>query len=133
GDVPAQPVDRQDAESEQHALAKVGNPEDVRQLFQHYSKTSNLPPALVIFSSAVFENLCAFTVNAVFRSPVPRILTFFLVRTTPAFRRTSGVISVSPTASSRSRFTTAYSSRKIFLNPRFGMRRCSGICPPSKP
>src|ERR1700676_1932879 len=33
----------------------------------------------------------------------------------------------------RSRLTSANSSRKILLKPRFGRRRCSGICPPSKP
>src|SRR6202023_1410756 len=35
--------------------------------------------------------------------------------------------------SNRERFTTAYSSRKTFVNPRFGRRRCNGIWPPSKP
>src|SRR5487761_2744676 len=33
----------------------------------------------------------------------------------------------------RSRLTSANSSRKMLLKPRFGRRRCSGIWPPSKP
>src|SRR6202008_9244 len=33
----------------------------------------------------------------------------------------------------RSRLTTLYSVRKMFVNPRLGRRRCSGIWPPSKP
>src|SRR6266567_3899340 len=33
----------------------------------------------------------------------------------------------------RSRLTSANSSRKMLLKPRFGSRRCSGIWPPSKP
>src|SRR5208283_1635646 len=132
-DVAADAIHRQQAEREQHALAQVGNPEDVRQLIQHYCKTSNLPPALVIFSCADFENLCACTVIAVVSSPLPRTLTGCLPFTTPAFFSTSGVISVSPSVASRSRFTTSYSSRKMFLKPRFGTRRCNGIWPPSKP
>src|SRR3984957_3180767 len=67
---------------------------------------------------------------------------------TPSFerRRTRAFTSVSalmvPLASSvlasiapwmRSRLTSANSSRKILLKPRFGRRRCSGIWPPSKP
>ena len=35
--------------------------------------------------------------------------------------------------SSWSRLTTSYSVRKMFVKPRFGTRRCSGIWPPSKP
>src|SRR5208337_3419113 len=132
-DVAANAIHRQQAEREQHALAKVRNPENVRQLFEHYCKTSNLPPALVIFSCAVFENLCACTVIAAVSSPVPRILTGDLPFTTPAFFNTSGVISVSPSAASRSRFTMSYSSRKMLVKPRFGTRRCNGIWPPSNP
>src|SRR5208337_1946454 len=132
-DVAANAIHRQQAEREQHALAKVGNAEDVRQLFEHYCKTSNLPPALTIFSCADLENLCAYTVIAVVSSPLPRILTGALPSTTPAFFSTSGVISVSPSAARRSRFTTSYSSRKMFVKPRFGTRRCNGICPPSNP
>src|SRR5579862_8880803 len=52
---------------------------------------------------------------------------------TPALRSDSGVMVVSPKVASFSRFTMLYSTRKMFVNPRFGMRRCSGIWPPSKP
>ena len=71
----AQPVHRQHAQREQNALTQVGNAKDVGQLLEHYCKTSNLPPALVIFSCADLENLCACTVMALFSSPSPRILT----------------------------------------------------------
>src|SRR5664279_4052449 len=57
----------------------------------------------------------------------------FLEVTTPALRSNSGVISFSPRLSSRPRFTTSYSMRKMLVKPRFGKRRCSGIWPPSKP
>src|SRR5882724_10938445 len=40
---------------------------------------------------------------------------------------------LSPSSTSRSRFTTWYSVRKILVKPRLGKRRCNGICPPSKP
>ena len=96
-------------------------------------KTSNLPPALVIFSWADLENLWACTVMAPVSSPSPRILTGCLVVITPALRSTSGVIVVSPSAASFSRFTMLYSLRKMLVNPRLGMRRCRGIWPPSKP
>jgi len=33
----------------------------------------------------------------------------------------------------RPKFTTVKVLRKMFLNPRFGSRRWSGVCPPSKP
>src|ERR1700741_5684010 len=129
----AQSVDEQQAEREQDALAQIRNPKDVCQLVKHYCKTSTLPPALVIFSCADLENLCALTVIAVFNSPSPRILTGCLVLITPALRSTSGLIVVSPSSTSRSRLTMLYSLRKMLVKPRFGMRRCSGICPPSNP
>ena len=44
---------------------------------------SILPPALVIFSSADLENLCACTVSAVFNSPSPRTLIRSFLCTTP--------------------------------------------------
>src|SRR4051795_886386 len=100
---------------------------------QRYFKTSNLPPDFVIFSWADFENLCAWTVMADLSSPSPRILSLRLVLITPALRSTSGLIVLSPRSASFSRFTMLYSSRKMLVNPRFGTRRCNGICPPSKP
>ena len=50
GNVAAQPVHRQQAEREPDALAQVRNAKNVGELLPHYCKTSNLPPALVIFS-----------------------------------------------------------------------------------
>src|SRR5439155_16222297 len=131
--VSAQPVHRQQGQRKQDAFTQVRNSEDVRQLLKHYCKTSNLPPALVIFSCADFENLCACTVIADLSSPSPRILTGCLVLITPALRSTSGVMVVSPSAARRSRLTMLNSLRKILVKPRLGMRRCSGIWPPSKP
>src|SRR5580698_8029581 len=72
-------------------------------------------------------------VSALESSPSPRILTGCLVLMTPALRKTSGVMVVSPRPASRSRFTMLNSLRKMLVKPRLGMRRCSGIWPPSKP
>src|SRR5690349_10901206 len=102
-------------------------------LTAHYCSTSVLPPALVIFSCADLENLCACTVIAVVNSPSPRILTRRLALASPAFCNTSGLIVFSPSPASLSRFTTLNSSRKMLVKPRFGKRRCNGIWPPSKP
>src|SRR5580704_16227191 len=56
---------------------------------------------------------------------------------TPALRKTSGVMgsacNSAPNAANRSRLTILNSLRKMLVKPRFGMRRCSGIWPPSKP
>ncbi len=63
GHVRSQAVDGQEAEREEHTLAQVRDAENVRQLIEqvrhgsHYAKTSNLPPAPVIFSCADLENL----------------------------------------------------------------------------
>src|SRR6266436_1531628 len=95
--------------------------------------TSNLPPALVIFSWADLENLWACTVSAIPSSPSPSTFNGCLLLITPALRNTSGVIVVSPSAASFSRFTMLNSWRKMLVNPRLGMRRCKGIWPPSKP
>src|ERR1700686_1284212 len=107
GQVPAQSVYEQQSQSKQDAPAQVWNAEDVSQLVEHYCKTSNLPPALVIFSCADFENLCACTVMATLSSPSPRIFTGCLALITPALRKTSGVMAAasrsSPSATSRSR------------------------------
>src|SRR6202035_749902 len=135
--MPAQPVHEEHPQSKQDAFAQIRNPENVSQFVEHYCKTSTLPPALVIFSSADFENLCACTVIAAFNSPSPRIFTGCLVLITPALLSTSGVMVVpensSPITPSRCRLTMLNSLRKILVKPRFGMRRCNGIWPPSKP
>src|SRR5258708_7646553 len=70
-------------------------------------------------------------------SPSPRIFTGCFALITPALRSTPGVMGAacnsSPSATSRSRLTMLNSLRKMLVKPRFGMRRCSGIWPPSKP
>src|ERR1700751_4449764 len=70
-DLTTQPVHRQHGQREEDALAQIGDAKDVGQFFKHYCKTSNLPPALVIFSWADLENLCACTVRAIVNSPSP--------------------------------------------------------------
>src|SRR5580704_10286855 len=105
--MPAEPVDRKHGQRKQNPLAQVRDAEDVSQLLKHYCKTSTLPPALVIFSCADLENLCACTVIAIVNSPSPRIFTFCLPLMTPALRSTSGVIASAcrsaPSPASRSR------------------------------
>src|ERR1700690_3488104 len=138
--MPAQSVNREHRQRKQDPLAQVRDAEDVRQLppdwkysalSSHYCKTSTLPPALVIFSVADLENLCACTVIAIANSPSPRIFTGSFALITPALRNTSGVIGAAcsspPSATSRSRLTILNSLRKMLVNPRFGMRRCKGI------
>src|SRR5262249_20358253 len=131
--VTAEPIDKQQPQRKQDSLTQIRNAKDVRQLLQHYCKTSTLPPALVIFSCADLENLCALTVRATVSSPSPKTFTGCFVLITPALRSTSGLIVVSPNSASRSRLTMLNSLRKMFVNPRFGNRRCSGIWPPSNP
>src|SRR5687768_1836554 len=104
--------------------------------FLDYASTSAVPPAALIFSSALPLNLCARTVSFLLMSPRASTLTF--LRAPPMRPRSSsssGVTSdpVSNTSAIVSRFTTAYSMRNGLWNPRFGMRRCSGIWPPSNP
>src|SRR6266851_3178901 len=70
---------------------------------------------------------------AMLRSPSPKIFTGCFVLMIPALRNTSGVIAVSPSEASFSKFTILNSLRKILVKPRLGMRRCKGIWPPSKP
>ena len=56
------------------------------------------------------------------------------LRISPFSSSTAGVISCRPSSRLRSRkLTTAHSTRKIFVKPRFGTRRFRGICPPSNP
>src|ERR1700751_1048337 len=101
----AQPVHEQHCKGKDNPLAQIRDPKDVRQLLQHYCKTSTLPPALVIFSCADLENLCALTVRATVSSPSPKTFTGCFVLITPALRSTSGLIVVSPNSASRSRLT----------------------------
>src|SRR5262249_47688693 len=156
GNVRTQAVNRQHRQREQHALAKIRYTKNICQflnLLIHFFLvffsplgssglasagvtppiTSALPPALVIFSCADLENLCACTFNAAFNSPSPRILIRSFLPARPLFTSTSGVIFFSPKAARRSRLTIWYSVRKMLVKPRLGKRRCSGIWPPSKP
>src|SRR5581483_4314301 len=97
-------------------------------------RTSTVPPAEVIADSADFENAWALTCTERVSSPRPRTLTRPCLWTRPLARSASGVTS-SPSKFWRvSRLTTAYSTRKGFLNPlSLGTRRASGIWPPSNP
>src|SRR5262245_21767002 len=97
--------------------------------------TSTLPPAAWIFASADLLNLWACTTSAFLISPFPRILTGRVTRfTSPASTRDCGVIVPCVERSPKLfTFTMAYSFRNGFLNPYFGIRRMSGICPPSNP
>src|SRR5208283_3925025 len=98
GNMPAQAVDRQHGQGEPDPPPQIRNTKDVGELLPHYCNTSNLPPALVIFSCADLENLWACTVSALDSSPSPRILTGRLVLMTPALRNTSGVMGSAPRA-----------------------------------
>src|SRR5271165_552110 len=74
-------------------------------------------------------------VSLVFNSPSPRTLMGSVARRmNPCARNKSGV-TVSPSGNtfSSSRLTTEYDTPNGLWNPRFGMRRCNGICPPSNP
>src|SRR6266576_1754609 len=113
------------------------NPEHIGEGFEKlvHGRISTLPPARVIFSSADLLNLCARTVSAAFNSPSPR--TLIAARTSrirPLAINSSGVtVSPAVNALSDATFTTAYSKRDGVWKPRFGIRRRSGIWPPSKP
>src|SRR5262249_3663322 len=133
-DVVADAVHRQHPQREQHAVPQVGDREDVLQAVVH--SCSVAPPAAAIFSAALPLNLCARTVSAFPTSPRPRIFTRAVPPgTSPRSRSSSGVTTVpaSNFRPSMSRFTTSYATRNGLWKPRFGTRRCSGICPPSNP
>ncbi|EFR83370.1 conserved hypothetical protein [Listeria monocytogenes FSL F2-208] len=77
----------------------------------------------------------AFTVSFFSIFPLDKILIpDFSLRIIPVSTKSSGVTSVpSSKRFKTSKFTIANSLRLIFVNPRFGIRRKSGSCPPSKP
>ncbi len=80
------------------------------------------------------ENPCARTVSGLVSSPRASTLTRPRLATRPAARAACpGVTSVpASNVSSVVRFTTWYSTRNGLLNPfAFGVRRCSGVWPPS--
>src|SRR5262249_15688366 len=133
--VAAQAVDRQQPQSKQEPLAKVGHSKDVRECFQKLRHgfvpgayaapiTVPHPPAVSMFSVADFENRWASTVILRVSRPAPRILTpSFTLWMTPSSTRRSGV-KLSPSSfSSRPRFTIAYFFLKMLVKPRLGRRR----------
>src|SRR5258708_7758957 len=133
----AQAIHSQHGEREQKPLAQVRDTEHVGERFKElvHGKISTLPPAREIFSSADLLNLCARTVSAVFNSPSPKTLMSARAwRIIPAAIKSSGVtVSPAGNAFSVSTFTTAYSLCDGLWKPRLGIRRRSGIWPPSKP
>src|SRR5690606_5164787 len=134
GNVAADPEHDAHHQGEKNPAAKVLHLEDIAQSLKHQS-TSVAPPAAAIFSSAVRENLCAFTVSFTERSPSPSTFNpSFRFFTMPFSFRSSGVTTV-PSSNRLRSFTliTAYSLRFGLVKPRFGKRRYSGFCPPSKP
>src|SRR5690606_26509666 len=98
--------------------------------------SETVPPAARIFSLADAETRSTAISSLTSISPLPSTFTGWPLRTAPFATRPS-TVTVPPSgnsADSLSRFTTWYSVRKGFLNPRsFGRRMCRGICPPSKP
>src|SRR5437763_8140841 len=109
-----------------------------------YPSTSwQTPPAPSIFSRAVLENPCAWTVRLLDNSPCPSTFTGTPLRVArPAARRLSGVTSApsSKRASRSRRFTGCVCVRPYCSNgidffmcgPRsFRIRMWIGICPPS--
>src|SRR5712664_1587334 len=67
--------------------------------------------------------------------PSPSTLMGSVARRTKPWARSNSGVTVSPAGKtfSSSRFTTEYVTPKGLWKPRLGMRRCNGICPPSKP
>src|SRR5688572_473716 len=95
--------------------------------------SSMRPPAATIFSRAPALTFTPRTVTAWESSPLASSFAGpFLVRITPASASDSGVISVPSGMRLRSSsVTTCDSTRNMFVKPRFGRRRVSGIWPPS--
>src|SRR5688572_25572484 len=83
---------------------------------------------------APFEAFTSFSVTL--RDSLPARITFADsadCATTPSALRAARSMSVAFMPSSESMRTSATSARVSDVKPRFGRRRCSGICPPSKP
>src|SRR5208337_3520647 len=74
-------------------------------------------------------------VSLVFNSPSPKTLMGSVARRMKPCARSSSGVTVSPAGNtfSSSRFTTEYETPNGLWKPRFGIRRCNGICPPSNP
>src|SRR3954466_9970260 len=92
------------------------------------------PPAPSIMARAPLLTRISF--SETLRSSLPERITFAPSArrgTMPASFSTWRLISEAPKSSSSLVRTSAMSSRVSELKPRLGRRRCSGICPPSKP
>src|SRR2546426_1051466 len=94
-----------------------------------------VPPACSIFTRAEADTVTPLTVNWRPTSPMPSSLIGRSGRrTSPAPNSVSGVTSTPSASLPKWRtFTTWAGCLKGFVKPRFGMRRMSGICPPSNP
>src|SRR2546425_400730 len=94
-----------------------------------------VPPACSIFERAEADTVTPFTLNLRCTSPMPSSLMGRSGRrTSPAPNSVSGVTSAPSASWPRCRtLTTCAGCLNGFVKPRFGMRRMSGICPPSKP
>src|ERR1051325_4217943 len=116
-------------------LRKSGMAKMLRIVSSTYAISWTVPPAASICLRADSENLCATTVSFLVRLPVPRILSPSLCPLTRPAWRSAPSSTVAPLSkrSRSARFTTAKSFLKMFVKPRFGRRRWSGIWPPSKP
>src|SRR6202521_914735 len=100
------------------------------------------PPAFSTAATADFDAPNTSNATLVLISPAPRSRTpSFARRRIPALTNTSTVTGApilsfpaSIAACTRPRLTSlSLRANGEFLKPRFGSRRCSGICPPSKP
>src|SRR2546425_802157 len=94
-----------------------------------------VPPACSIFTRAEADTVTPLTVNWRPTSPMPSSLSGRSGRrTSPAPNSVSGVTSTPSASLPKWRtFTPWAGCLKGFVKPRFGMRRMSGICPPSNP
>src|SRR3954454_12833761 len=92
------------------------------------------PPAASIMARAPLLTRISF--NATLRSSLPQRITFApsaRCDTMPSALSAARSMSVAFMRASSLVRTSGVSSRVGELKPRFGRRRCSGICPPSKP
>ena len=99
--VTADPIDREQPESEHQALAQIRDREDIAQAFDHEASSSQRPPAASILVRADLLNLWAVTVTAACRSPLPRTLTLLPGWTRPCSASSSGVTRLAERRESR--------------------------------
>src|SRR5262249_55613171 len=95
---------------------------------------SILPPAASIAARAPLVAATPLSVTAFLISPESTTLTRSVPSgTTPAFSRASRSTTAASTLASSCRRTSARERLRAERKPTFGIRRCSGIWPPSKP